>query len=197
MHKRYFNKITAALFAFVLISFVCMQLNSAYANPKVLMETSKGNITIELYEKEAPITVKNFLSYVNDGFYNNLIFHRVIPNFMIQGGGFDADMNQKPPKDAITNEARRGLNNKRGTLAMARTNVINSATAQFFINLKNNDFLNHKDNTSRGFGYAVFGEVIDGMDVVDTIGRTRTQRHGMFENVPIKDIIIKNMTVIE
>ena len=197
MHKKYFNKITAALFAFIMISFVCMQLNSAYASPRVLMETSKGNITIELYEKEAPITVKNFLSYVNDGFYNNLIFHRVIPNFMIQGGGFDADMNQKPPKNAITNEARRGLNNKRGTLAMARTNVINSATAQFFINLKNNDFLNHKDNTSRGFGYAVFGEVIDGMDVVDTIGRTRTQRHGMFENVPIKDIFIKNMTVIE
>jgi len=197
MHKRYFNKITASLFAFILISFVCMQLNSAYANPKVLMETSKGNVTIELYEKEAPITVQNFLSYVSDGFYNNLIFHRVIPNFMIQGGGFDAKMNQKPPKDPIKNEARRGLNNKRGTLAMARTNVINSATGQFFINLVNNDFLNHKDNSSNGFGYAVFGEVIDGMDVVDTIGRTRTHRHGMFENVPIDEITIKNMSVIE
>ena len=197
MHKRGFNKITAALFAFILVSFVCMQLNSAYANPKVLIETSKGNITVELYEKEAPITVKNFLSYVNEGFYNNLIFHRVIPNFMIQGGGFDPEMNQKPPKDAIQNEARRGLNNKRGTLAMARTNVINSATAQFFINLVNNGFLDHKDNTSRGFGYAVFGEVIDGMDVVDAIGKTRTQRHGMFENVPIKKITIKNMSIIE
>ena len=197
MHKRYFNKITAALFAFILISFVCMQLNSAYANPKVLIETTKGKITVELYEKEAPITVKNFLSYVSEGFYNNLIFHRVIPNFMIQGGGFDAKMNQKPVKDPINNEARRGLNNKRGTRAMARTNVINSATAQFFINLKNNDFLNHKDNTSAGFGYAVFGEVIDGMDVVDTIGRTRTHAFGMFRDVPIKEMTIKNMTVIE
>jgi cyclophilin family peptidyl-prolyl cis-trans isomerase len=174
-----------------------MQLNSAYANPKVLMETSKGNITIELYEQEAPITVKNFLSYVSDGFYNNLIFHRVIPNFMIQGGGFDSKMNQKPPKDPIKNEARKGLNNKRGTLAMARTNVINSATGQFFINLINNDFLNHKDNSSSGFGYAVFGEVIDGMDVVDSIGKTRTHAFGMFRDVPIKDITIKNMSVIE
>ena len=197
MHKRYFNKTTAALFAFILISFVCMQLSSAYANPKVLMETSKGNITIELYEKEAPITVKNFLSYVSDGFYNNLIFHRVIPNFMIQGGGFDAEMNQKPPKDPIKNEARRGLNNKRGTLAMARTNVINSATGQFFINLINNDFLDHKDNSPSGFGYAVFGEVIDGMDVVDSIGKTRTHAFGMFRDVPIKEITIKNMSVIE
>jgi cyclophilin family peptidyl-prolyl cis-trans isomerase len=197
MHKRYFIKIAAALFAFILISLVCMQLNSAYANPKVLMETSKGNITIELYEQEAPITVKNFLSYVSEGFYNNLIFHRVIPNFMIQGGGFDAEMNQKPPKDPIKNEARRGLNNKRGTLAMARTNVINSATAQFFINLKSNDFLNHTDNSSRGFGYAVFGEVIDGMDVVDSIGKIRTHRYGMFEDVPVTDIFIKNMSVIE
>ena len=197
MHKRYFNKITIALFAFILISLVCMQLNSAYANPKVLMETSKGNITIELYEKEAPITVKNFLSYVSEGFYNNLIFHRVIPNFMIQGGGFDAKMNQKPVKDPIKNEARRGLNNKRGTLAMARTNVINSATAQFFVNLKNNDFLDHKDNSSSGFGYAVFGEVIEGMDVVDSIGKTRTHAFGMFRDVPIKHITIKNMSVIE
>lgn len=197
MHKRYFNKTATALFAFILISFACMQLNSAYANPKVLMETSKGNITIELYENEAPITVKNFLSYVSEGFYNNLIFHRVIPNFMIQGGGFDLKMNQKPVKDPIKNEARRGLNNKRGTLAMARTNVINSATGQFFINLINNDFLNHKDNSSSGFGYAVFGEVIEGMDVVDSIGKTRTHAFGMFRDVPIDHITIKNMSVIE
>jgi len=197
MHKRYFNKTAVTLFAVILISFVCIHLNSAYANPKVLMETSKGDITIELYEKEAPITVKNFLSYVSEGFYNDLIFHRVIPNFMIQCGGFDSKMNQKPPKDPIKNEARRGLNNKRGTLAMARTNVINSATAQFFINLKSNDFLNHTDNSSRGFGYAVFGEVIEGMDVVDSIGKIRTHRYGMFEDVPVTDIFIKNMSVIE
>ncbi len=197
MQKRSFNKITTAIFTFILISFVCMQFNSANANPKVLMETTKGNITIELYEKEAPITVKNFLSYVSKGFYNNLIFHRVIPNFMIQGGGFDSKMNQKPVDGPIKNEARRGLNNKRATLAMARTNVINSATAQFFINLINNDFLDHKDNSSSGFGYAVFGEVIDGMDVVDAIGKSRTHAFGMFRDVPIKEIAIKKMSVIE
>ena len=197
MYKLFLNKKTTIITAFVLFSLAFIPLNSAYANPKVLMETSKGDITIELYEKEAPITVKNFLSYVSDGFYNNLIFHRVIPNFMIQGGGFDSEMNQKPVKAPIKNEARRGLNNKRATLAMARTNVINSATGQFFINLANNDFLNHKDNSSSGFGYAVFGEVIEGMDVVDSIGRTRTHRYGMFENVPVKKMTIKNVSVIE
>jgi len=161
------------------------------------METTKGDITIELYEKEAPKTVKNFLSYVSEGFYNNLIFHRVIKDFMIQGGGFDTEMRQKDPKAPIKNEARRGLGNKRGTLAMARTNVINSATAQFFINLVNNDFLNHTDNTSRGFGYAVFGEVIDGMDVVDSIARVKTGIFNGFRDVPKEPIIIKNVSIIE
>ncbi len=197
MHQRYLNKKVVVFFVFVIFSIICIQLNSLYANTKVLMETSEGDITIELYEKEAPITVKNFLSYVSEGFYNNLIFHRVIPNFMIQGGGFDSKMNQKPVKDPIKNEARRGLNNKRGTLAMARTNDINSATAQFFINLINNDFLNHKDNSDRGFGYAVFGEVTEGLDVVDKIGRTRTHAFGMFRDVPINNITIKNISVIE
>ncbi|MBT3880651.1 MAG: peptidyl-prolyl cis-trans isomerase [Candidatus Scalindua sp.] len=197
MCKLFLNKKAFVFTAFALFSLVFIQLNSADANPKVLMETSKGDITIELYEKEAPITVKNFLSYVSDGFYNNLIFHRVIPNFMIQGGGFDSEMNQKPVKAPIKNEARRGLNNKRGTLAMARTNVINSATGQFFINLKSNDFLNHKDNSSSGFGYAVFGEVVEGMDVVDSIGKTRTHAFGMFRDVPIDHLFIKNMSVIE
>ncbi len=197
MHQRYLNKKVVVFFVFVIFSIICIQLNSLYANTKVLMETSEGDITIELYEKEAPITVKNFLSYVSEGFYNNLIFHRVIPNFMIQGGGFDSKMNQKTVKDPIKNEARRGLNNKRGTLAMARTNDINSATAQFFINLINNDFLNHKDNSDRGFGYAVFGEVTEGLDVVDKIGRTRTHAFGMFRDVPINNITIKNISVIE
>ena len=197
MCKLFLNKKAFVFTAFALFSLVFIQLNSADANPKVLMETSKGDITIELYEKEAPITVKNFLSYVSDGFYNNLIFHRVIPIFMIQGGGFDSEMNQKPVKAPIKNEARRGLNNKRGTLAMARTNVINSATGQFFINLKSNDFLNHKDNSSSGFGYAVFGEVVEGMDVVDSIGKTRTHAFGMFRDVPIDHLFIKNMSVIE
>ena len=197
MFKHYFSKIVFPLVVFILFSLICIQLNSAYANPKVLMETSKGNITIELFEKEAPITVKNFLSYVSEGFYNNLIFHRVIKNFMIQGGGMDSEMRQKDTKAQIKNEARKGLGNNRGTLAMARTNVINSATAQFFINVKDNDFLNHTDNTSRGFGYAVFGEVVNGMDVVDSIARVETGMFNGFGDVPKEPIIIKNVSVVE
>ena len=197
MRKQYRNKIAVSLITFVIFSLICLQLNSAYANPKVLMETSKGNITIELYEKEAPKTVKNFLSYVSEGFYNNLIFHRVIKDFMIQGGGLDSEMRQKDTKTPIKNEARRGLNNDRGTIAMARTNVIDSATAQFFINVVNNDFLNHSDNTSRGFGYAVFGEVINGMDVVDSIARVKTGTYNGFGDVPKEPIIIKTVSIIE
>jgi cyclophilin family peptidyl-prolyl cis-trans isomerase len=197
MIVQYISKIVTPIVVSVLFSLVCLQLNSAYANPKVLMETSKGDITIELYEKEAPKTVKNFLSYVSEGFFNNLIFHRVIKNFMIQGGGFDTEMRQKDPKAPIKNEARKGLGNKRGTLAMARTNIIDSATAQFFINLVDNDFLNHTDNTARGFGYAVFGEVIDGMDVVDSIGKVKTGIFNGFSDVPKEPIIIKNVSIIE
>ncbi len=197
MIVQYTSKIVTTIVVFVLFSLACLQLNSAYANPKVLMETSKGDITIELYVKEAPKTVKNFLSYASEGFYNNLIFHRVIKNFMIQGGGMDSEMRQKDPKPPIKNEARRGLGNNRGTLAMARTNVINSATAQFFINVKDNDFLNHTDNTARGFGYAVFGEVIKGLDVVDSIGKAKTGVFNGFQDVPKEPIFIKNVSIIE
>ncbi len=197
MIAQYISKIVTPIVVFVLFSLICLQLNSAYANPKVLMETSKGDITIELYEKEAPKTVKNFLSYVSEGFYNNLVFHRVIKNFMIQGGGMDSEMRQKDPKAPIKNEARRGLNNNRGTLAMARTNVINSATAQFFINVVNNDFLNHTDKTSRGFGYAVFGKVIKGMDVVDSIAKVKTGTYNGFQDVPKEPVIIKNVSIVE
>ncbi len=197
MIARYTSKIVTTIVVFVLFSLICLQLNSAYANPKVLMETSKGNITIELFEKEAPKTVKNFLSYASEGFYNNLIFHRVIKDFMIQGGGMDSEMRQKDPKPPIKNEARRGLGNNRGTLAMARTNIIDSATAQFFINVKDNDFLNHTDNTARGFGYAVFGEVIKGMDVVDSIARVKTGNFNGFQDVPKEPIFIKNVSIIE
>jgi cyclophilin family peptidyl-prolyl cis-trans isomerase len=161
------------------------------------METSKGDITIELYEKEAPRTVKNFLSYVSEGFYNNLIFHRVIKDFMVQGGGFDTEMIKKNTKAPIKNEARRGLGNNRGTIAMARTNVIDSATAQFFINVVDNDSLNHTDNTARGFGYAVFGEVIKGMNVVDSIVRVETGIFNGFRDVPKEPILIKNVSMIE
>lgn len=197
MIVQYISKIITPIVVSVLFSLICLQLNSAYANPKVLMETSKGDIMIELYEKEAPKTVKNFLSYVSEGFFNNLIFHRVIKDFMIQGGGLDSEMRQKDTKAPIKNEARKGLGNKRGTIAMARTNVINSATAQFFINVKDNDFLNHTDNTSRGFGYAVFGEVINGMDVVDSIARVKTGVFNGFRDVPKEPIIIKNVSVKE
>jgi cyclophilin family peptidyl-prolyl cis-trans isomerase len=197
MIARYTSKIVTTIVVFVLFSLICLQLNSAYANPKVLMETSKGDITIELFENEAPRTVKNFLSYASEGFYNNLIFHRVIKDFMIQGGGMDSEMRQKDPKPPIKNEARRGLGNNRGTLAMARTNIIDSATAQFFINVKDNDFLNHTDNTARGFGYAVFGEVIKGMDVVDSIARVKTGNFNGFQDVPKEPIFIKNVSIIE
>jgi cyclophilin family peptidyl-prolyl cis-trans isomerase len=197
MIAQYISKIVTPIVSFALFSLMCLQLNSAYANPKVLMETSKGDITIELYENEAPRTVKNFLSYASEGFYNNLIFHRVIKDFMIQGGGMDSEMRQKDPKPPIKNEARRGLGNNRGTIAMARTNVVDSATAQFFINVKDNDFLNHTDKTARGFGYAVFGEVIKGMDVVDSIARVKTGIFNGFPNVPKEPILIKNVSIIE
>jgi len=197
MIAQYISKIVTPIVSFALFSLMCLQLNSAYANPKVLMETSKGDITIELYENEAPRTVKNFLSYASEGFYNNLIFHRVIKDFMIQGGGMDSEMRQKDPKPPIKNEARRGLGNNRGTIAMARTNVVDSATAQFFINVKDNDFLNHTDKTARGFGYAVFGEVIKGMDVVDSIARVKTDIFNGFRDVPKEPILIKNVSIIE
>ena len=197
MIAQYISKIVTPIVSFALFSLMCLQLNSAYANPKVLMETSKGDITIELYENEAPRTVKNFLSYVSEGFYNNLIFHRVIKDFMIQGGGMDSEMRQKDPKPPIKNEARRGLGNNRGTIAMARTNVVDSATAQFFINVIDNDGLNHTDNTSRGFGYAVFGEVIKGMEVVDSIARVETDIFNGRPNVPKEPILIKNVSIIE
>jgi peptidyl-prolyl cis-trans isomerase A (cyclophilin A) len=159
------------------------------------MSTSLGDIKIELYEKEAPESVKNFLSYVNDKFYDGTIFHRVIPNFMIQGGGFTPDMQQKPTKPPIKNEAGNGLKNDTYTLAMARTSVPDSATSQFFINVKDNDFLN-RDKSQDGVGYAVFGKVIEGMNVVDKIKAVSTTRKGMHADVPSEPVIIKAVTVV-
>ncbi len=159
-------------------------------NPMVIMKTSKGDIKIELYQEDAPITVENFLGYVNDGFYDDTIFHRVINNFMVQGGGISTDMQQKPVKEPIKNEARNGLTNDRGTLAMARTGDIDSATAQFFINHADNDFLN---NGVRDFGYAVFGRVVDGMDVVDEIAAVKVGPG----DVPEEAIILESVTVVE
>ena len=161
-------------------------------NPKVVLETSKGQIVIELYLQKAPETVVNFLDYVDAKFYDGTIFHRVIPNFMIQGGGFTSDMKRKPGKGPIKNEADRGLKNDRGTIAMARTGDPHSATAQFFINTANNDFLDHKNKTQQGWGYAAFGKVIEGMNVVDAISAVKTTKRGMSRDVPVEPIVIKS-----
>jgi cyclophilin family peptidyl-prolyl cis-trans isomerase len=155
----------------------------------VVLETTKGNITIELDNDKAPITVENFLQYIDDGYFNGTIFHRVIPGFMIQGGGMTEDMKPKPTRDPIKNEADNGLKNERGTLAMARTQDVNSATSQFFINLTNNDFLDHG---SRDFGYAVFGKVVDGMDVVDEIAKVATTNRKGHQDVPAEPVIISS-----
>jgi cyclophilin family peptidyl-prolyl cis-trans isomerase len=167
------------------------------ANPIIKMETNKGTITIELNAEKAPISSKNMVDYVKDGFYNGLIFHRVIPNFMVQGGGMNPDMSEKATKAQIQNEANNGLKNDRGTLAMARTNIPHSASSQFFINLKDNGFLNHSSETSQGWGYAVFGKVIEGMDIVDEIAKVKTGNHGQHGDVPLEAIIVKKMSVIE
>ncbi len=161
---------------------------------KVKLETSMGDIVIELNEKAAPVTVKNFLRYAEEGFYDGTIFHRVIPNFMIQGGGFKSDMQQKKTHEQIVNEAKNGLKNDRGTIAMARTNDPNSATAQFFINHKNNDFLNYSG--AQNPGYAVFGKVIEGMDVVDKIAAVKTSQKGPHGDVPVEPVVIKSAKVI-
>ncbi len=167
------------------------------ANPKVLFKTSQGDITIELYPAKAPVTVQNILDYVEAKFYDGLIFHRVIPNFMIQCGGMDAEMRQKSGNPAIKNEAGNGLKNTRGSVAMARTNVVDSATSQFFINLKDNAFLNHKDNTPEGFGYCVFGKVVAGMDVVDAIAKVPTVNKRGHGDVPLAPITILSAAVVK
>jgi len=167
------------------------------ANPTVLMQTSMGQITIELDAEKAPISCENFLAYVRDGFYEQTIFHRVIPNFMVQGGGFTAEMKQKKPKAEIKNEADNGLTNDRGTLAMARTQVVDSATCQFFINLVDNDFLNHKSKTPNGYGYAVFAKVTEGMDVIDEIAKVSTGNSGPHQDVPKEAVTIQSASIIE
>jgi cyclophilin family peptidyl-prolyl cis-trans isomerase len=167
-------------------------------NPVVLLETSMGNIKVELYPDKAPITVKNFLAYVKEGHYDGLVFHRVIRGFMIQGGGFTPDMKEKrPAHPPIKNEAGNGLKNERGTLAMARTGVVDSATAQFFINVVSNDFLNHANDSPQGFGYAVFGKVIEGMDVVDKIRSVPTGNVRMFSDVPKEPVSILKASVVQ
>ena len=150
-------------------------------------KTSLGDFSIELFPTEAPISSENFQAYADAGFFDGTIFHRVIPGFMLQGGGFTADMQQKKTNDPIKNEATNGLKNKRGTLSMARTNDVNSATSQFFVNLVDNDFL---DNKPGSYGYAVFGKVVSGMDVIDTIAKTKTGRHGHHDDVPVAAVVV-------
>lgn len=163
----------------------------------ITLHTNFGDIKIELNTEKAPKTCENFLAYANDGFYNGTIFHRVIDGFMIQGGGFDQDMNQKAGKPPIENEADNGLKNTVGTLAMARTMDPHSASSQFFINVKDNDFLNFSGKNAQGWGYAVFAEVVDGMDVVNKIKGVRTGSHGMHQDVPAEPVVIENVTVAE
>jgi peptidyl-prolyl cis-trans isomerase B (cyclophilin B) len=164
---------------------------------KVKLTTTLGEIIIQLNTEKAPLSSANFLTYVNEGFYNGTIFHRVIPDFMAQGGGFDTSFNQKAVHAPIKNEANNGLTNTRGTLAMARTNDPNSATAQFFINYKDNTFLNHTSQTTSGWGYAVFGEVIEGMDIVDAMAKQPTSNRGGHQDVPKTDIVIEKADVVK
>ena len=173
-------------------SFV-LRLMSDSTNPKVSLETSKGTITLELYQDKAPISVENFLSYVEKNFYAETIFHRVIPNFMIQCGGITEDMQQKNPDSPIKNEADNGVSNDCYTIAMARTQVVDSATSQFFINTSNNDFLNHG---GRDFGYAVFGKVVEGTDIVDAIGAVPTGNKGGHQDVPVEAVLIQSASLV-
>ena len=163
------------------------------SNPTVLLETTSGDILIELFPDKAPDTVANFLQYVDDGFYANTIFHRVIPGFMIQGGGLGPRMDEKATRAPIKNEADNGLSNDRGTIAMARTMDPHSATAQFFINVADNDFLNYSAGNA---GYAVFGRVVKGSDVVDAIAAARTGRRGWFDDVPLEDVVIEKAEIL-
>ena len=158
--------------------------------PRVVLETNHGNIILELYPDKAPQSVENFLGYVDEGYYSGTIFHRVIDGFMIQGGGFTDDMMKKPTKNGVLNEADNGLKNSRGTIAMARTNDPHSATSQFFVNIADNGPLDHTDKTPRGWGYTVFGKVVDGMDVVDAIAKAPTGTVGPFRDVPSETVVI-------
>jgi cyclophilin family peptidyl-prolyl cis-trans isomerase len=181
---------------FFLVAALVFAGSALAQNPRVELKTSRGIIIVELYADKAPNTVSNFLQYAKEGFYKGTIFHRVIDSFMIQGGGFDRDMSEKRTRGPIMNEAANGLRNEIGTLAMARTNAPHSASAQFFINLKHNEFLNYREPTTQGFGYAVFGRVVQGMDKVMDIAKVRTGRAGQHSDVPVEPIVIEAVTVL-
>jgi len=178
------KQILLAVLILAIIVGTSMGQENAVSNPQVVMETSKGEIVLELYPDKAPLTVKNFLDYIDAGFYSGTVFHRVIPGFMLQGGGFSRDMQKKSTLMPVKNEAFNGLKNDRGTIAMARTQDPHSASSQFFINTVDNAFLNYKSQTTAGWGYAVFGKVIKGMEVVDAISKVQTGTQGRFRDVP-------------
>jgi len=173
------------------------QVEAAPDNPRVRLKTGLGDVVIELYPDKAPASVANFLAYVSEGFFKGTVFHRVIPGFMIQGGGLTAGMQQKPTRAPVKNEAANGLKNDRGTLAMARTMDPDSATAQFFINVADNAFLNHRSPTPDGYGYAVFGRVVEGMDVVDKIVAVPTTTVGPYQNVPRQPVVIESAELVQ
>ena len=186
------------LIATVLMTLTgCSETGLKGDGPVILITTSLGTIKVELYPDKAPETVRNFLSYVENGFYDGTIFHRVIRGFMIQGGGFNSEMEKKQTRAPVKNEANNGLQNEVGTLAMARTSELDSATSQFFINAKHNDFLDHKNDTIKGFGYCVFGKVFDGMNVVRQIEKVTTGRKGGHGNVPTDPVVIKSIRLLE
>ncbi|MDD1641213.1 MAG: peptidyl-prolyl cis-trans isomerase [Methylococcaceae bacterium] len=188
--------LSMVLFLISTLSFAT-ENNMSDTQTKVKLTTTLGEIIIQLNTEKAPVSSANFLTYVNEGFYNGTIFHRIIPGFMAQGGGFDTSFNQKVVHAPIKNEANNGMANSRGTIAMARTNDPNSATAQFFINYKDNSFLNHTSPTASGWGYAVFGEVIEGMDVVDAMAKQATGNRGGHQDVPKTDIVIEKAEVVK
>ena len=198
--------IIKSLYPLILGCLLCLNAQAA-PNPQphtqkgkssmVKLHTNHGIITIELNAEKAPNTVKNFLDYVNDGFYNGTIFHRVIDGFMVQGGGFEPGMKQKAVKAAIQNEAANGLKNDNYTVAMARTGDPHSATAQFFINVKDNNFLNYTASNPQGFGYCVFGKVVEGMDVVDKMRKVKTGNRSGFQDVPMEDVVITKAEVVK
>ncbi len=187
----------AATLIFVITGLMSSITSAANDAPEIILETSHGNILLQLDATAAPVTVKNFIQYVNEGFYDGTIFHRVIPDFMIQGGGFTEQLKKKETHTPIKNEADNGLKNVRGSIAMARTSDPHSATAQFFINTIDNDFLNHTAPNSRGWGYTVFGKVVGGMDTIDKISAVKTGNRGIFRDVPIESVIINKATLVE
>ena len=186
------TKVLSTLLIFLGVILSASASETPSKNPKVVLETSKGKIVVELNAQKAPETVKNFLTYVDAQYYDKTIFHRIIPKFMVQGGGFTSDMTKKSTRAPIKNEADNGLKNNRGTIAMARTPDPHSATAQFFINTVDNAFLNYKSKTSQGWGYTVFGKVIGGMEVLDTISAVKTGTRGPYRDVPLEPVIIKS-----